>query len=176
MARAVTGVTVTKPARVDEQGKFAFDDLPTAAYILIATAPGYIDQSITLADQSQWPRYLIGAQLKITMIKGGVITGTVTSPKGDPVVGVTVIASPTTELSAFASNLLGLQNQGETDDRGIYADVGPETDRVTTLGRLAPGSVVNLERPLGAVDAAGDRVDLVGDRRVERVDRLERAR
>jgi riboflavin synthase len=37
-----------------------------------------------------------------------------------------------------------------SDERGIYADVGPETDRVTTLGRLAPGSLVNLERPLGA--------------------------
>ena len=32
----------------------------------------------------------------------------------------------------------------------IAADVGPETLRVTTLGSLAPGSVVNLERPLRA--------------------------
>ena len=30
------------------------------------------------------------------------------------------------------------------------ADVGPETLRVTTLGRFAPGTVVNLERPLRA--------------------------
>jgi riboflavin synthase len=37
-----------------------------------------------------------------------------------------------------------------TDERGIHADVGPETDRVTTLGRLVPGSLVNLERPLSA--------------------------
>ena len=32
----------------------------------------------------------------------------------------------------------------------IHADVGPETIRVTTLGALARGSVVNLERPLRA--------------------------
>ncbi len=32
----------------------------------------------------------------------------------------------------------------------IHADVGPETVRVTTLGTLARGSVVNLERPLRA--------------------------
>jgi riboflavin synthase len=32
----------------------------------------------------------------------------------------------------------------------IHADVGPETLRVTTLGGLAPGSAVNLERPLRA--------------------------
>jgi riboflavin synthase len=30
----------------------------------------------------------------------------------------------------------------------IHADVGPETLRVTTLGALAPGTLVNLERPL----------------------------
>jgi riboflavin synthase len=36
-------------------------------------------------------------------------------------------------------------------ERGeIHADVGPETVRVTTLGALAPGSTVNLERPLRA--------------------------
>jgi riboflavin synthase len=31
-----------------------------------------------------------------------------------------------------------------------HADVGPETIRVTTLGTLEPGSLVNLERPLRA--------------------------
>jgi len=35
-------------------------------------------------------------------------------------------------------------------DRDIHADVGPETLRVTTLGRLNAGSLVNLERPLRA--------------------------
>ena len=33
---------------------------------------------------------------------------------------------------------------------GIEADVSPETIRVTTLGGLAPGSLVNLERPVRA--------------------------
>ena len=32
----------------------------------------------------------------------------------------------------------------------VHADVGPETNRVTTLGWLAPGSALNLERPLRA--------------------------
>src|SRR5271167_813913 len=30
----------------------------------------------------------------------------------------------------------------------IHADLGPETVRVTTLGALTPGTLVNLERPL----------------------------
>jgi riboflavin synthase len=36
------------------------------------------------------------------------------------------------------------------EKKEIHADVGPETVRVTTLGWLARGSAVNLERPLRA--------------------------
>src|SRR3954466_1889561 len=57
----------------------------------------------------------------------------------------------------------------------IHADVGPETVRVTTLGTIARGSAVNLERPLradqrfgghfvqGHVDAIGHVEDLRQD-------------
>lgn len=57
----------------------------------------------------------------------------------------------------------------------IHADVGPETLRVTTLGSLARGTLVNLERPLraesrfgghfvqGHVDAIGHVEDLRAD-------------
>ena len=34
------------------------------------------------------------------------------------------------------------------DAEGFYADVGPETARVTTLGSLQRGALLNLERPL----------------------------
>ncbi|HUF49147.1 MAG TPA: riboflavin synthase [Vicinamibacterales bacterium] len=40
----------------------------------------------------------------------------------------------------------------ETDPEGFGADVSPETMRVTTWGTMAPGRIVNLERPL-RVDA-----------------------
>jgi riboflavin synthase len=36
------------------------------------------------------------------------------------------------------------------DDEGWSADIGPETARVTTLGRLVPGQPVNLERSMRA--------------------------
>jgi riboflavin synthase alpha subunit len=35
-------------------------------------------------------------------------------------------------------------------DNGVHADVSPETARVTALGSLKPGALVNLERPLKA--------------------------
>jgi len=57
----------------------------------------------------------------------------------------------------------------------IHADVGPETIRVTTLGTMARGSLVNLERPLrmdsrlgghfvqGHIDGIGHVEELRGD-------------
>jgi riboflavin synthase alpha subunit len=41
------------------------------------------------------------------------------------------------------------------DASAIHADVGPETLRVTTLGALTPGRIVNLERPLRADGRVG---------------------
>ena len=61
------------------------------------------------------------------------------------------------------------------DSFGVHADVSPETARVTTLGTLKRGSVVNLERPLradarlgghfvqGHVDATGTIAELRED-------------
>jgi riboflavin synthase len=59
------------------------------------------------------------------------------------------------------------------DPDAIHAEVGPETLRVTTLGTLAAGSIVNLERPLRADSRLGghfvqghvDGVGCVEDRR-----------
>jgi riboflavin synthase len=41
------------------------------------------------------------------------------------------------------------------DERGLTADVGPETARITTLGGVAAGHVVNLERSMRADDRFG---------------------
>ena len=61
------------------------------------------------------------------------------------------------------------------DSYGIHADVSPETARITTLGTIKRGAVVNLERPLradsrlgghfvqGHVDGTGTIEELRGD-------------
>src|SRR4051812_2589230 len=53
------------------------------------------------------------------------------------------------------------------DNGEVHADVGPETARVTTLGWLAQGTALNLERPLRADSRFGGHfvqghVDAVG--------------
>jgi riboflavin synthase len=61
------------------------------------------------------------------------------------------------------------------DSYGVHADVSPETARITTLGTIRRGAVVNLERPLradgrlgghfvqGHVDGTGTIEELRGD-------------
>ena len=54
-----------------------------------------------------------------------------------------------------------------SQDGEVYADVGPETSRVTTLGALRHEAIVNLERPLRADSRLGGHfvqghVDAVG--------------
>jgi len=123
MAQAINGPSFVRPAQVDSEGKFSFDDLPSAAYIVFAGAPGYIDEAISTGDPYDWPRHLIGAQLKIKMIKGGVITGKVTNSKGDPIVGVPVNAVALNNPSSSSTDFLGAGG-AESDDCGIYRIYG----------------------------------------------------
>ena len=123
MAQAVNGPPTVRPAQVDSEGKFSFDELPSAVYIIFAVAPGYIDEAMSTGDPNDWPRHLIGAQLKIKMIKGGVITGKVTNSKGDPIVGVPVHAVSLNNPSSSPTDFLGAGG-AESDDRGIYRIYG----------------------------------------------------
>jgi hypothetical protein len=151
MARAINGPLSVRPAQVDSEGKFSLDDLPSAAYIIFAVAPGYIDEAMSTGDQNDWPRHLIGEQLKIKMIKGGVITGKVTNAKGDPIVGVPVHAVALNNPSSSPTDFLGAGG-AETDDRGSYRIYG-----------LRPGPyVVNAGGPaqFGLVIANGFDLDV----------------
>jgi hypothetical protein len=122
MAQAVNGPPSARPAQVDSEGKFSFDDLPAAAYVIFAIAPGYIDEAMS-SDPNDWPRYLVGSQLKLKMIKGGVITGKVTNAKGDPIVGVPVHAVALNNPYTSPTDFLGAGG-AESDDRGIYRIYG----------------------------------------------------
>ena len=123
MAQAVNGSPSVRPAQVDSEGKFNFDDLPSAAYVVFAVAPGYIDEAMSTGDPNDWPRYLIGAQVKIKMIRGGVITGKVTNSKGDPIVGIPVHAVSLNNPYTSPMDFLGAGG-AESDDRGIYRIYG----------------------------------------------------
>lgn len=123
MAQAINGQPSARPAQVDSEGKFSFDELPTAAYVIFAVAPGYIDEAMSTNDPNDWPRHLIRSQLRIKMIKGGVITGKVTNSKGDPIVGVPVQAMSLSNPVSSPTDFLG-GGGAESDDRGIFRIYG----------------------------------------------------
>lgn len=124
MAQPTTNTGGPRAARVDSEGRFVFDEVPAAVYVILATAPGYIDPSLSSGDPSQWPRHLIGAQVKITLIKGGVITGTVTNSRGEAVVGVPVHASLANGAPVPLVNFMSGGGMSESDDRGVYRIYG----------------------------------------------------
>jgi len=139
MIQGTTGTPTVKMKRAAEDGAFVVEELPPNLYIVFATAPGYIDESWSGVKVSDIPRHLIGDRVKITMVRGGVITGTVTDSKGQPVVGVPIQATPPSGAASLASFMSGMA--AETDDRGIYRLFGllPGQYVVTAGGSGAMG-------------------------------------
>jgi riboflavin synthase alpha subunit len=66
----------------------------------------------------------------------------------------TALASELVPGDSLAVNGVCLTVTSSADGE-VRADVGPETNRVTTLGWLSPGASVNLERPLRADSRLG---------------------
>lgn len=124
VAQSITNKGLPRASPVDSEGNFVFDDMAAAVYVILATAPGYIDPSFSTGDPNQWPRHLIGSQLRLTLVKGGIITGTVTNSRGEPVVGVPVRANLANGPPASFVNFVSGGGVSESDDRGIYRIYG----------------------------------------------------
>jgi hypothetical protein len=103
----------------DEDGRFHSDDLAAGSYMVLTSAPGYVPAT----EEREY--YRPGDAVNIRMIKGGVITGTVTNSSGEPVVGVRIT---TLRVRDGESRPIRGANQSvaprQTDDRGVYRVYG----------------------------------------------------
>lgn len=104
----------------------------------------------------------------------GTVAHLVSASGGHELAIRTPLAQALVEGDSLAVNGVCLTVMGREDD-AIVAKIGPETARVTNLGRLQSGTIVNLERPvradsrmgghfvLGHVDGTGRIKELAGD-------------
>jgi hypothetical protein len=107
----------------DASGEFEADRLDPAPYLIQVTAPGY--QPAQPANPAAPEYHFIGETVTVTMRKGGVITGKVTTATGEPVIGVPISAVSLTGLMPSSMGVSfsiasGQLSQQQTDDRGVY--------------------------------------------------------
>ena len=121
-------LTMGRTTTSNIEGNFQVNGLDNALYYVSANSPAYVSPPPDI--DSPPPTYRVGDNVKLELIRGGVITGTVTNSQGEPVVSVRVRAF-------LVRNAAGQPTKGAvlsfgeraTDDRGIYRMFG-----------LAPGT------------------------------------
>ena len=83
----------TRTTATDENGKFRFIDLDQNEYtITVADSGGYVRTPPSEAERQRPRYYRVGDEVTVTVTRGGVITGRVTTANGEPVIAVAVAA------------------------------------------------------------------------------------
>ena len=129
----------------DEDGRFRLDELSAGAYSVLANLPGYVEPE----DSRDRKYYRIGEAITIRLAKGGVITGTLTNPVGEPVVGARVFAHRVRDSQGHRLTPLGGPS-AYSDDRGVYRIYG------LLSGRYLVGVNADGQRPYSAYAYDGD--------------------
>src|ERR1043166_1498258 len=112
----------SRMSSTDDNGNFQIEGLDPLIYTVTASAPSYY---ATLRDPEALPPYYrIGDSVTISLTKGGIVTGTVTSATGEPLVQAIVRAIMIRDANgkALTSGRVGIDRQ--TDDRGVYRIYG----------------------------------------------------
>ncbi len=139
------GNRTSRGAVADEEGNFKFSDVPVGLYSIFARAP-----SLVYAGGSNNGRVRIGDAVTITLSKGGVITGKVTTATGEPVVGGSVTAMRVGDEEGKPLPGAFGGRPALTDDRGIYRLYGLLAGNyIVSAARSAPftGSRTDNELP-----------------------------
>src|ERR1041384_2245145 len=111
----------------DLEGNFRVTGLETGLYLVSANSPAHTN----VPGDPDAPKYFrLGDSARVEMVRGGAITGTVTSAIGEPLIGVRVRATMVRDAKGQPGRSLGNIEQS-TDDRGIYRIYG-----------LAPGTYI----------------------------------
>lgn len=120
--RAVNSFVNARTTTSDVDGNFRINGLEPALYTVSGNAPAYI----TVPSDPAAPVYhRIGDTVRVDMIRGGAITGTVTNAAGEPVIAVRVRATLVRDVRGEPPKVMSFAvNEQSTDDRGIYRIYG----------------------------------------------------
>jgi hypothetical protein len=162
-ATVYVNASVALPQRhitfTDDAGNFQINDLDALIYNVGASAPSYVT---TPREPDSLPSYFrIGDSVTISMLKGGVVTGTVTTATGEPMVQMWVRAILIRDANGQPPAALRFPPARSTDDRGVYRIYGltPGTYLVSAGGGGPYGYSINghdTETPTYAPSATRD--------------------
>lgn len=162
--RQVNVVTTGRSTVTDSEGAFRVTGLSPALYFVSAYLPAYVTPPAD--DDTPTSYYRIGDSVRLELIRGGVITGTVTNAAGEPVIGVRVRAQMVRDAKGEVPKRPPFAGPGRpTDDRGVYRLFGlmPGTYLVSAGGTGAVESQFNpynsdgpTYAPSGTRDNAGE--------------------
>ncbi len=128
--RAVNSVVSGRTTVTDSEGNFIVSGLEPSLYTVAASAPAYT--TITSDPNVPPTYYRIGDSVRLELVRGGVITGTITNASGEPIVAVRVRATMVRDSRGMTPKLFSMgMSEQTTDDRGVYRMYG-----------LAPGTYI----------------------------------
>jgi hypothetical protein len=109
-------------AITDRDGAFRVEGMESVSYQINVRMPSYLSQP-SETEEPREKRYKVGDSVTFVLIKGGVITGTVTSVAGNPVIGVPVSARMVRDNKGRRLTR-GFEQRVNADDRGVYRIYG----------------------------------------------------
>lgn len=123
MARLNSLTSSMRSVTTDNEGNFQVANLDRGLYSVSASSPAHVMRPGGRDEPP--PFYRIGDTVRLELVRGGIITGTVTNATNDPVIAVRVVALRVRdEEGQPVKGMQGALVGGSTDDRGIYRVFG----------------------------------------------------
>ncbi|HEX7315145.1 MAG TPA: carboxypeptidase-like regulatory domain-containing protein [Pyrinomonadaceae bacterium] len=126
-APRTSGVRFGPPPYVavaDESGGFRLEGLDPGLYDVFASQPGFVAETDPLTGRALGP-YRAGDNVTVRLVKGAIVTGTVTDSQGQPVAALNVRAVRVRDLDGTQQpSPFPATGDDRTDDRGVYRIYG----------------------------------------------------
>ena len=121
--RAIGSTGQGRSVATDRQGAFQISDLEHVSYQVSASMAAYTVPTRE-PDSPPPPNYRVGDTVTLTLIKGGVVTGTVVNPAGEPIIAIGVRAQMIRDGNGRKVTSGPFIREVPTDDRGVYRIYG----------------------------------------------------